>query len=110
MVMYDRKAKLEKHGLRDHKLYGIWGYIKSSCYNTNSTAYDIIGARGIKVCNEWSKSFKAFHDWALQNGWHYNYMMKRKDLKKDYTPENCYFYPRSETIKEEKKSSVRGVC
>lgn len=41
------------HGLRNHKLYGIWFKMVDRCNNIESLSYKHYGARGIKVCERW---------------------------------------------------------
>jgi hypothetical protein len=43
-----------------HPLYSIWRGMKQRCYNKKSKAYKYYGARGIKVCERWKKSFYNF--------------------------------------------------
>lgn len=38
----------------------IWRAMISRCHNPNSSGYHKYGARGIRVCREWKKSFDAF--------------------------------------------------
>ena len=62
--------------------------MKTRCYNTNSKDYENYGARGIKVCDRWLKSYKAFYEdmGERPDG---NYSIERVDVNKGYTPENC---------------------
>ena len=78
-----------KHGLCDHRLYGMWDYIKQSCTNRKSSSWKTIGSRGIKMCSDWSNSFLSFYHWALDSGWKQYYHIRRIDMDKDFTPENC---------------------
>ena len=64
------------------------------CYNPKNQRYNVYGARGIKVCDEWKKDFLSFRKWAYSNG--YDESSKRGDCTidridndKDYCPENC---------------------
>ncbi len=41
--------------------YRIWNGIKQRCLNPNNAAYGRYGGRGISVCPEWQKDFKAFY-------------------------------------------------
>lgn len=77
------------HGETKTRLYQIWGNMKSRCYNPNVFSYYRYGARGIKVCEEWKKSYDAFREWALKTGYNDDLTIERKDVNKDYCPENC---------------------
>lgn len=81
------------HGLSKHPLYWIYGGIKDRCNNHNSPVYKFYGARGVKMCDEWLRDFKAFFDWAISNGWKKGLEID-KDTKGDgllYSPETCCF-------------------
>ena len=79
-----------KHGLADkHPLYLTWKNMKKRCNNPKASEYTNYGGRGIKVCNEWSKSFKAFYDWAISNGWKKSLSIDRINVNEGYCPENC---------------------
>lgn len=60
------------HGLSRSKLYGIWRGMKNRCYLKTNRYYKYYGGRGITVCPEWLQSFKAFYDWACENGYQEN--------------------------------------
>lgn len=75
------------------------------CYNSNCKSYKNYGGRGITVCAEWknkekttikgtkcnnaTKGFKAFREWALSNGYADNLTIDRIDVNKGYSPDNC---------------------
>lgn len=63
-LAYQRKKNATTHGLLRSKERGIWGSIKSRCYNTNDKGYRNYGGRGIKICNEWKNDFQAFYDYV----------------------------------------------
>jgi hypothetical protein len=51
-----------KHGLYKSREYSTYVGIKDRCYNKNNNKYRIYGARGIKVCDHWLKSFENFYE------------------------------------------------
>lgn len=53
-----------KHGLSNHKVYGIWAWMLDRCYRQNNKKHDSYGGRGIKVCDEWRHDFKSFYDYV----------------------------------------------
>jgi hypothetical protein len=63
--------------------------MKSRCNNPNHQDYKWYGAKGIRVCEEWSLSFKEFEKWALTNGYADNLTIDRRDNARIYEPENC---------------------
>lgn len=83
------KRQKEKAFVKNHRLYGIWQDMKRRCYNSNRKAYKYYGAKDIKVCIEWKNNFKAFQEWAFENGYNNNLTIDRIDNSKDYEPSNC---------------------
>ena len=78
------------HGQAGTRLHRIWKKMKSRCHNPNDPDYKKwYGAHGIKVCEEWRRSFKAFHAWSAFHGYDDNLSIDRIDPFGDYTPENC---------------------
>lgn len=89
---------LYKHGMarkQQSRLYKIWCNMIARCHNSNTNHYKYYGARGIKVCKEWM-TFSEFMKWAIKNGYNDNLTIERKDIDKDYKPENCTFIPKSQ--------------
>lgn len=64
--------------------------IMSYCYNPKVSAYKTIGAKGIKVCDEWHDR-ENFRNWALNNGYKDGLYLERIDKSKDFEPSNCKF-------------------
>jgi hypothetical protein len=88
------------HWLSNTRLYTVYVGMKARCYNPNNSSYKNYGERGITVCDEWLKDFKAFYDWAIANG--YDKTAKRGECTLDrinnnigYTPENCRWVSQS---------------
>lgn len=84
----------ENHGHADDRLYSIWCTMKARCGNPNNHRYKSYGGRGIRVCDEWQHSFKAFYDWAMSSGYDYDApygqcTIDRIDVDGDYEPTNC---------------------
>ena len=83
-----------KHGGRYDRLYKVYANMKNRCYNVNSSDYKYYGARGIKICSEWSKDYSIFKKWAYENGYDQTApkgqcTIDRIDVNQDYSPENC---------------------
>ncbi len=85
-----------KHGLYGHRLYNVWRDMKKRCYNPKRKLFHRYGGRGITVCEEWIDDFKAFHDWAMDNGYREGLQIDRIDNNKGYFPDNCRFVTHTE--------------
>jgi hypothetical protein len=81
-----------KHGAaaeRGHSPeYATWHAMIQRCHNENNKAYPNYGGRGIKVCDEWRRSFEAFlRDMGPRMSLELS--IDRIDFNGDYTKENC---------------------
>ena len=68
--------------------------MKSRCNTPTNQKYKDYGKRGIKVCDEWMRSFAEFRTWALSHGYDYDASygqctLDRIDVDGDYEPSNC---------------------
>jgi len=80
-----------KHGLRRHKLYGVWSMMRQRCYNSNYHQYQNYGGRGIRVFIRWRVSFKSFYNWAMAHGYKEGLQIDRQNNDGNYHPDNCRF-------------------
>ena len=78
-----------RHGMRQTRIYNIWGLMVSRCTNPNTPCYNRYGGRGIELCSEWRDNFQAFYDWSIQNGYNDNLTIDRINNDKGYSPSNC---------------------
>lgn len=79
----------EKPHFADDRLRRILVAMKNRCSNQKSKNYKKYGAKGIKVCDEWNKSYWNFREWALQNGYKDGLTIDRIDNTLGYGPDNC---------------------
>lgn len=78
------------------RLSTILSKIKQKCYNENDPSYHIYGEKGIKICEEWLIKSKNFFKWARENGYQDDFVLRRKDITKDFCPENCFWVSQKE--------------
>lgn len=77
------------NGLSSSRLYHIYYFIIQKCNNKNNPRYNVFGAKGIKVCKEWTDSFINFYNWAMENGYREDLTLFRIDKNGNYEPNNC---------------------
>lgn len=104
---YCAKCVQRPHITLNKRLRRIYGNMKNRCNNKKSNRFHRYGARGIKVCEEWAKSFANFQNWALNNGYEDHLTLDRINNDGDYEPKNC----RWATYKEQSHNSSanRGI-
>jgi hypothetical protein len=72
-------------------LYSTYVAMKCRCHDEHHEHYRQYGGRGIRVCEEWRRSFAVFLDWAMRNGYRSGLQIDRIDNDRGYCPENCRF-------------------
>lgn len=83
-----RNISTSTHKATGTRLFNIWMGMRERCkYKTDS--YKNYSGRGITVCDDWQKSFEAFRDWALSNGYSDNLTIDRINNNGNYEPCNC---------------------
>jgi hypothetical protein len=89
------KIRNRTHGLKGTRIHRIWTNMKTRCYNEKSPSFKNYGAKGIRVCRAWRKSFQAFLDYMgpLPGP---DYVIGRIRHDKNYEPGNCRWITGSE--------------
>lgn len=96
--------KAKTHGLSKTRLYSKYIQMHLRCESKTNHSYPYYGARGIRVCEEWSgkDGFMNFYKWAIEHGWHPqpkgtaagDYLsIERNNVNGNYCPENCTIIP-----------------
>ena len=111
--------RFSTHKMTDSRLYLVWKGMKARCYIESHNHYEIYGAKGITVCDEWKNDFQAFYDWAIQNGYdetasRNECTIERKDVNGNYCPENCCFVSATtqcinQNLRKDNKTGTKGV-
>ncbi len=83
------------HGLRKVPEYNIWRVMKDRCYKEGAAGYELYGARGIRMSNEWRDSFEAFYrDMGPRPSPEHSVDRKKND--RGYSKRNCRWATRIE--------------
>lgn len=100
-----------------HRLYRIWRGMIRRCYEPNAMGYNVYGAKGVTVCDEWKNSYKVFKDWSLRNGYTEEMTIDKDELcelnnihPKVYSPETCIWKTASENAKNNEKIPQKDLA
>lgn len=96
-LQHATEAKI-KHGQTRTNLYRIYRSMKNRCELETCKEFKWYGAKGIKICDEWS-DYTAFSKWANENGYQKGLTIDRKNPLGNYEPSNCEWITRSENSK-----------
>lgn len=75
----------------DYILRDVYYSMLKRCYSPKQKNFCIYGGRGIRVSDDWRKSFHTFKAWAYANGWKPELEIDRIDVDGHYEPSNCRF-------------------
>lgn len=93
------------HGFSKTTEYRIWQGIRKRCHNPKDPNYKFYGAKGIKVCARWEKSFLYFYkDMGKRPST--GHSIDRINNKKGYFPNNCRWATRKEQARNTNRSVI----
>lgn len=104
--MKDKARKVLPRGYTLTPLYRAYHDMKDRCLLPTKSNYKHYGGRGIKVCDEWKKSYLPFYLWAMKNGYEQGLQLDRIDNDGDYSPENCRWATK-QAQENNKRTNVR---
>ena len=93
-LLAKRNRENAKHGASRERLHAVWSGMVNRCYNPHNNCFQLYGARGISVCEEWKSDYMVFKKWALENGYdelagYGECTLDRINNSKGYAPDNC---------------------
>jgi hypothetical protein len=95
-----------KHGFtiggKPHPLWVVWNTMRGRCSANNKDKWRNYGARGIRVCDEWSE-FINFYNWACDK-WIPGLQLDRINNDGNYEPGNCRFVTLRENINNQRRT------
>lgn len=95
--------------------FSSWWNMRTRCYNSNHDYWENYGGKGIRVCPQWLDGLFGFRQFLSDMGERpQGYTLERKELSKDYTPDNCIWESDSNqmfnrTLFSNNKSGITGV-
>lgn len=98
-------ARNGTHGLTSHPLYQRWSGMIARCEDPNNSGYPNYGGRGIRVCESWRKSFKAFLD-NMGEPPTPKHTLDRIDNDGDYEPNNCRWVTGKQNSRNTRKNRL----
>ncbi len=101
------KKKYGPYGVHLLRSYKSWSDMKQRCTNPKHSAYRYYGGRGIKVCPEWSASFKQFL--ADMGEPQPGYSLDRINNNDDYRPGNCRWATHAEQVNNRRDTVFLNV-
>lgn len=90
-------VKKERHGVNKSPEHRAWVQMKQRCTNEKKRDFKYYGGRGVKVCDEWLHSFKAFfaHIGLRPSDKH---SLDRIDVNGNYEPGNVRWATHQEQV------------
>lgn len=92
-----------KHGMHKDRVYKNWINMRMRCQDPGHHRYYLYGARGVKVCERWDKSFEAFYE-DMGPRPSPDHTIDQINSNGDYEPGNCRW-----ATKDEQRNNRRNT-
>lgn len=96
-----------KHGMYGTPEYKVWSSMIQRCTNPRARGFENYGARGIRVCSEWSEAM-GFQSFIASMGKRPtpHHSLDRKNNEGNYEPSNCRWATRVQQAMNKRTSCV----
>lgn len=101
-IKFNHETK-RRHGESFSRLYKIWHSMKCRC---SQDIFKNHKGRGIRVCEEWLRSYESFRDWAILNGYRDDLTIDRIDVNKNYEPNDCQWATTKEQSRNKRTNRI----
>lgn len=100
-----------KHGgyVGKDPLAGVLKQMKQRVTNPNNKDYKYYGAKGVKLCEEWT-TLRGFKKWAYMAGYVPGLTIDRIDPDGDYEPGNCRWVTRKENTRRRNEKTTQQIA
>ena len=97
------KERKTTHGMSKTRLYKVWSYIITRCYNEKCEHFDDYGGRGIKMSDEWRNDFMNFYN-DMADGYMKGVQLDRIDVNGNYEKGNCRWVTAKENARNKRNT------
>lgn len=92
-----------RHGKVHTPIYNVWRSMIGRCHRSNHMNYRHYGGRGISVCDQWRKPFKAFYDYVGDPPFE-GAELDRKDNDGNYEPGNVRWVTKMQNMNNRRRA------
>ena len=103
-IKIKKERKLVEQREVNHPLHTTWKGMKNRCYHTKDNSYKNYGLLGIRVCDEWLKSFKTFVK-DMGDKPTIEHTLDRINPLGNYEPSNCRWASREQQASNKRKNT-----
>lgn len=104
------KRRHTTHGGTGEVLYSTWRKMIERCYDKKCPGFKYYGGRGIKICKEWRKDFRAFANHMGKKPSPQHSIDRYPNNDGDYEPGNVRWATREQQAKNRRRQARKTHC